>query len=84
MRWDRVRSAVLTALSAFRRLGTARHGRLGPALNIAPRSAPGGSSGAPKTAIDLRARAERRCNRSQKLVALYLERHRVLMTGKDR
>lgn len=51
----------------------------GPALHTSPASAPAG-----KPQPDLRARAERLCNRNRRLVDRYLETHRVLMNGKGR
>ena len=51
----------------------------GPARNMSPACAPAG-----KRLPDPRARAERLCNRSPRLVARYLETQAVLMTGRGR
>ena len=82
MTWALARYAADLGRMAFRRPDTAPHGRLGPAMSTAPKSKPDGSNGVPPTGIDLRARAERLCNRSPRLVARYLETQAVLMTGR--
>jgi len=80
MTWDRVKSAALTALMAFRRPAIGQHGQPTPAQNTAQKSAPVGNGGAPTTAIDLRARALTLHNRNPKLAAVYVEKHHLLMT----
>jgi hypothetical protein len=82
--WALARSVARRALSAFRRPGIGPHGRHGPAPITAPKSRPAGASGAPAKAMDLRARAERQCNRNRRLVARYLKTHDLLMNGRDR
>jgi hypothetical protein len=51
----------------------------GPALHMSRVSAPAG-----KPHTDLRARAERQCNRNRRLVARYLAVHETLMNGRAR
>jgi hypothetical protein len=49
----------------------------GPVTSTSPGLMPDG-----RPQPDLRARAERQCNRNRKLVARYLATHRVLMNGR--
>ena len=84
MTWALARYAAGVARMAFRHPDTAPHGRLGPVTCIGPKSKPDGSDGVPPTGIDLRAGAERLCNRSPRLIARYLETQAVLMNGRER